>query len=52
MADYQHMYNKLFNAVTDAISLLQRAQRETEEIYVSEDDTVVMIADPKDGKKG
>ncbi len=38
MADYRKMYDSLFNDVTDAISLLQRAQQKTEEIFVSGSD--------------
>lgn len=30
MADYQQMYLKLFNKVTDVIEELQQVQRETE----------------------
>lgn len=36
MPDYQKMYLGLFNAVTDAIELLQKAQQDAEEIYISE----------------
>ena len=36
MPDYQKMYLGLFNAVTDAIELLQKAQQDVEEIYISE----------------
>ena len=42
MADYRKMYDSLFNDVTDAISLLQRAQQKTEELFVSGDDGVVL----------
>jgi len=35
MPDYEAMYKKLFNAQTDAIRILQKAQQETEEIYIS-----------------
>ena len=38
MADYKKMYDSLFNDVTDAISLLQRAQQKTEEIFISGDE--------------
>lgn len=41
MADYRKMYDSLFNDVTDAISLLQRAQQKTEELFISGDDGVV-----------
>ena len=35
MADYEKMYKELFNAITDAIRLLQQAQQEVEEMYIS-----------------
>lgn len=34
MADYQQMYLRLFNKVTDVIEELQQMQRETEELYI------------------
>lgn len=34
MPDYQKMYAKLFNTITDVIEQLQQAQRETEAMYV------------------
>jgi len=34
MPDYETMYKKLFNAQTDAIRILQKAQQDTEEIYI------------------
>ena len=34
MPDYKRMYAKLFNAITDAVEILQQAQQETEEIYI------------------
>jgi len=42
MTDYKAMYLALFNDVTDAIDLLQRAQQNTEEIFASGDDGVVL----------
>jgi hypothetical protein len=43
------MYGSLFNDVTDAITLLQRAQQKTEEIFISGDDGVVLsLPDDKD----
>ena len=36
MPDYQKMYLDLFNSVTDAIELLQKAQQDAEESYISE----------------
>ena len=38
MADYKSMYYKLFNAFTDAIEILQKAQQETEDIYIDTSD--------------
>ena len=34
MPDYKTMYYKLFNAVTDAVEILQQAQSEAEERYI------------------
>ena len=36
------MYSKLFNAVTDVINVLQKAQMETEEIFISQEDAQVI----------
>ncbi len=35
MPDYKTMYFKLFNAVTDAVQILCKAQQEAEEIYIN-----------------
>lgn len=35
MSDYKKIYYKLFNAMTDAIQILQQAQQTTEELYIS-----------------
>lgn len=35
MSDYKTMYYKLFNAMTDAIQILQQAQQASEELYIS-----------------
>ena len=42
VADYKKMYDSLFNDVTDAISLLQRAQQKTEELFISGNDGVIV----------
>jgi len=34
MADYKTMYYKLFNSLSDAIEILQKAQQEGEDIYI------------------
>ena len=36
------MYSTLFNAVTDAIRILQKAQMDTEEIFISQEDAQVI----------
>lgn len=43
MPDYAKMYRKLFNAQTDAISILQKAQRDTENLYIEADDTPIEL---------
>ena len=37
MKDYKNMYFILLRAINEAIAVLQRAQRETEKIYMSQD---------------
>ena len=34
MPQYEEMYYKLFNAVTDAIEALKTAQKEAEDMYI------------------
>ncbi|MDR0906599.1 MAG: hypothetical protein LBN00_10585 [Oscillospiraceae bacterium] len=36
MPNYKAMYLALFNSVTDAIEMLQKAQQDAEEKYISE----------------
>ena len=36
--DYQKAYTTLFNALTDCIDLLQKAQQTTEEMYLSDEE--------------
>jgi hypothetical protein len=36
------MYAQLFNAVTDAIQLLQQAQADTEEVFISQEEAQVI----------
>ena len=38
MSDYKSMYTKLFNAITDAIHILQQAQIETEDMFIEQED--------------
>jgi hypothetical protein len=35
MPDYEAMYQRLFQAQTKAIEILQEAQQDTEEMYIS-----------------
>ena len=34
MSNYKYLYLKLFNAITDAIKILEKAQAETKEDYL------------------
>jgi hypothetical protein len=45
LPDYAKMYRRLFNSQTDVIEILQRAQRETEEMYVSAPDPDIRVLD-------
>lgn len=47
MPDYKAMYYHLFNAMTDAIELLQNAQLETEEMVLSEEnpETILFVSE-------
>ena len=36
MVNYKKLYFRLFNAITDAIEILQKAQIDTEEAYIEE----------------
>jgi len=51
MADYKGMYYRLFNAITDAGKILNAAQVETEEVFVSqkEPNTTLLHPDNADG---
>ena len=53
MPDYKTMYKKLFIAVTEAIDILQKAQQETEEIYIesSENDNNRIVEFKIEGKE-
>lgn len=49
MADYKNMYMTLFNAITDAINILQKAQRETEELFVNaEESKIILLENPEE----
>lgn len=48
MPDYAKMYHKLFNAMTDAIVVLQRAQQEVEEMYLSAKEPEIRLLHAED----
>lgn len=43
MPDYQSMYAILFRAMSKAITTMQEAQQQTEEIYISNDEPIIKI---------
>lgn len=45
MADYQKLYYVLFHAITDAIAILQKAQQDAEELYISAEEPELRIVD-------
>lgn len=51
MADYQSMYIKLFNKVTDVILELQQVQRDTEQQFVESNEENLLVIDVKDNEK-
>ena len=58
MPDYEEMYRVLFQETTRAISALQKAQRQTEEMYIDDDPpngfdlrSANTSANPEDEKK-
>ncbi len=53
MSDYAAMYKRLFNAQTDAIAILQKAQQDTEEMFISwpEPDIRVLESKSPEGDK-
>lgn len=46
MPDYAEMYKKLFRSQTKAIQILQEAQRETEELYISDEGPDLIVLQP------
>lgn len=47
MPDYQKMYIKLFNKVTDVIAELQQIQKETEQMYIKNADNELFLLKAK-----
>lgn len=43
MDNYKEMYLILFNAITDAIKILEEAQKKTEEIYINAQKTDYLL---------
>jgi hypothetical protein len=52
MADYNKMYTRLFNAITDTVKTLQAAQIETEEMYIDHAPTPLTLLKPEDNGGG
>jgi hypothetical protein len=52
MPDYAVMYRKLFQSQTRAIEILQKAQQDTEEMYLSAPEPDIRLLDigKKDGE--
>lgn len=54
MPDYKEIYLKLFRASEEAVNVLIAAQRECEELYVSEPEPelkIITLPEPESGKK-
>jgi len=52
MADYAEMYKKLFRSQTKAIQILQKAQQDTEEMFMTApDNNVTVLENKKTDKK-
>jgi hypothetical protein len=47
MPDYAAMYKRLFHSQTEAISILQKAQQDTEEMYISSPEPDIRVLGPK-----
>ena len=48
MPDYKEMYLKLFRAAEEAVDILIAAQRDCEEMYISDQEPVIRIV-PSNG---
>ncbi len=46
MPDFAAMYRKLFHSQTQAIEILQKAQQDTEEMYIAASDPDIRVFDP------
>ena len=53
MPDYEEMYKILFRSMTQAITILQEAQRDAEKIYISSDEVDAPLdTGKKEGESG
>jgi len=52
MPDYKNMYEMLFGAATQAIMILQQAQQQTEEMYISAEPPDIRALDRKGKNDG
>jgi len=52
MPDYAAMYKKLFQSQTKAIDILQEAQRDTEEMYISAPAPELRVLEPQKPEDG
>ncbi len=53
MADYKKMYLGLFNSITEAIEILQKAQQVAEKLYIEAPDLDIRLlhsGEPDDNK--
>ena len=51
MPNYEQMYRELFNAITEAITILQDAQQSTEETYISNRDPIIQVLPRREDNK-
>ena len=47
MPDYAAMYKRLFRSQTEAIAILQKAQQDTEEMYLSSPEPDIRVLETK-----
>jgi hypothetical protein len=52
MADYKVMYADLFNTVTDAINIQQKAQVKAEEQFIDHKDLKIIVLENPDKSEG
>ena len=48
MPDYTEMYKKLFHSQIKAMQVLQQAQQETEEMYISDEGPELILLQPEE----